>query len=443
MKVKVRKQDSGITLIALVITIIVLLILAGVTIATLTGENGILNQAGNAKEKTGKATALEKVQVEVLGSYGTNGKIELITLNDNLKNNIPDLTYNGSEISEDIFGDDRNRIEKLPATVVVDGVKVVIKEGGNTAIVEIPEGLSVGDTVSYTPEDVMYPWLAKYSGDSSDSTLDNTTDNYKVTSWRVFNINEDGTVDLIATQPTTGTVYLGSAQGYNNAVKLLNDSCNTLYGNTAKGISGRSINIEDIEGKMTEEALNGINGAYKYYNGTATYGKQIGSAYTSSKNYPSIYAQENLSVINGNKNTNGLGMSEQKTFIEPTDGGATRGKVTNATSIQPYQTFWWNKDPSFMQNAFQGEGNGTSNVNYNLIMSKETSTTYWVASRCVDVNSNFCVFRVRYINSGCVHGYYLDYSTSDGSGISLSICPVISLNSSLLKGSHTDGWRIE
>ena len=51
MSVKSTRQ-KGITLIALVITIIVLLILAGVSIATLTGENGILKQANSAKEKT-------------------------------------------------------------------------------------------------------------------------------------------------------------------------------------------------------------------------------------------------------------------------------------------------------------------------------------------------------------------------------------------------------
>ena len=53
-KIKTIK-NSGITLIALVITIIVLLILAGVSIAMLTGENGILTQANNAKEKTEEA----------------------------------------------------------------------------------------------------------------------------------------------------------------------------------------------------------------------------------------------------------------------------------------------------------------------------------------------------------------------------------------------------
>lgn len=49
---KLKVKEKGITLIALVITIIVLLILAGVTIATLTGDNGILSQANKAGTET-------------------------------------------------------------------------------------------------------------------------------------------------------------------------------------------------------------------------------------------------------------------------------------------------------------------------------------------------------------------------------------------------------
>ena len=56
------KSQKGITLIALVITIIVLLILAGVAIAMLTGENGILKKATNATDATGQAEANEAVQ---------------------------------------------------------------------------------------------------------------------------------------------------------------------------------------------------------------------------------------------------------------------------------------------------------------------------------------------------------------------------------------------
>ncbi len=46
------KKEAGITLIALVITIIILLILAGVTIAVLSGDNGILTKATDSKEQT-------------------------------------------------------------------------------------------------------------------------------------------------------------------------------------------------------------------------------------------------------------------------------------------------------------------------------------------------------------------------------------------------------
>ena len=55
LKKKPNKSNKGITLIALVITIVVLLILAAVSIATLTGENGILTRANDAKEDTEEA----------------------------------------------------------------------------------------------------------------------------------------------------------------------------------------------------------------------------------------------------------------------------------------------------------------------------------------------------------------------------------------------------
>ncbi len=66
------KNSKGISLIALVITIIVLLILAGVTIATLTGDNGILTQAGNAKEQTEKADIIERAKTEIVGVQSEN-----------------------------------------------------------------------------------------------------------------------------------------------------------------------------------------------------------------------------------------------------------------------------------------------------------------------------------------------------------------------------------
>ena len=63
MKFKEKQKNNGITLIALVITIIVLLILAGVTIATLLGDNGVLTKATEAKNEQADATVEEAVKL--------------------------------------------------------------------------------------------------------------------------------------------------------------------------------------------------------------------------------------------------------------------------------------------------------------------------------------------------------------------------------------------
>ena len=84
MRKKERMKNRGITIIALVITIIILLILAGVSITTLTGDNGTLTKAREASEKTRQVNAEEQVQIAVVGSIGTDGNIQ----NGELKSNL-------------------------------------------------------------------------------------------------------------------------------------------------------------------------------------------------------------------------------------------------------------------------------------------------------------------------------------------------------------------
>ena len=64
-----KKENKGITLIALVITIIVLLILPGVSIAMLTGDNGILTRARDAVDSTANAEVVDKVNMAIQGAY--------------------------------------------------------------------------------------------------------------------------------------------------------------------------------------------------------------------------------------------------------------------------------------------------------------------------------------------------------------------------------------
>ena len=67
-----KKTDKGITLIALVITIIVLLILAAISIATLTGNNGILTRANEAKEQTIVGKEKEEISTAYNGAVANN-----------------------------------------------------------------------------------------------------------------------------------------------------------------------------------------------------------------------------------------------------------------------------------------------------------------------------------------------------------------------------------
>lgn len=65
------KEQKGVTLIALVITIIVLLILAGVSIAMLTGDNGILNKSTKAAASQKVAEARDLASTYVATQYTT------------------------------------------------------------------------------------------------------------------------------------------------------------------------------------------------------------------------------------------------------------------------------------------------------------------------------------------------------------------------------------
>ena len=112
------KGQGGITLVALVVTIVVLLILAGVSIAMLTGQKGILTQANNAKNATELASAKEKVELAVIGaiSQTRDGTLTVGNLRTELAN------YGGT-VEGDTF----------PVTAKVDGKSFTVDANGNVA----------------------------------------------------------------------------------------------------------------------------------------------------------------------------------------------------------------------------------------------------------------------------------------------------------------------
>ena len=134
------KERKGITLIALVITIIVLLILAGVSIAMLTGQNGILTQAQNAKTANENKSAEEKVKLAIMAakSQSTDGSLELDKLTTEVTTNY------GGQVDGTEF----------PVTVTIDGKSFTVDSDGNVELTgakpQIKNKVKVGDFVNYS-----------------------------------------------------------------------------------------------------------------------------------------------------------------------------------------------------------------------------------------------------------------------------------------------------
>ena len=107
MKINKKEKIAGITLIALVITIIVLLILAGISISMLSGDNSILNQAGRARDITGQKDVEERIQIAYLGVLAEgDGKVKKSDFQTALENEfgagkVTDLADNLSTVKID------------------------------------------------------------------------------------------------------------------------------------------------------------------------------------------------------------------------------------------------------------------------------------------------------------------------------------------------------
>ena len=97
------KKEAGITLLVLVITIIILLILAGITISAITGDNGIIKNAGQAKEETEIANEKEIVEKATVQAMGNNkyGNIEESELQSELDKETGEGKTEATDIGEE------------------------------------------------------------------------------------------------------------------------------------------------------------------------------------------------------------------------------------------------------------------------------------------------------------------------------------------------------
>ncbi len=237
----VLKENKAITLIALVITIIVLLILAGVTIASLMGENGLLERAKNAKEETERTTVIESVKIDILGEQIeiTGDDIEKPQLQAILSSYFKDVPDMSEMDNQEILNIELTTLPKYGTHTI----KVSELFNGNLKDAERIKtvlDLEEGDIVKYNSSIGNIDCLVLY---------DSEEDNYSETG-----------VQIVSAQPLGENVELGNGtesdilsrdnnlfniaqNSYNNSITTLNNKAETFRkkDNTDVTISARCL----------------------------------------------------------------------------------------------------------------------------------------------------------------------------------------------------------
>ena len=342
--------------------------------------------------------------------------------------------YQTGTATNDIVANDKidtaDSKKSVTMTITVTGTQRNPSQGEVTAIDE----LQVGDVINYSPSGT-YSWDRNYATSNStatDTLSSSAGQSFNVSKWKVLSIDKStGKIEMVPATTPSGTVTLQGAQGYNNAVKLLNDACSSLYSDTSKGITARSITEEDFV-KVGGTKWTNKRAAYVY---NVKYGNQYGIPYTTNNYYPTMYKNEANNVIDGTKTESGLKQSEQTNLIAKTDESSTNGYFKAKTSIQPYQTYYHTTDYATTASLLEGYSN--------ILLPKGSSTTYWVASRCILLDSGRCGFRVSYVSSGFFNANYVFDSGKGVNSYSRAVFPIVSLSSQLLEKAADGTYNVK
>ena len=409
------KENGGITLIALVITIIILLILAGISIGMLSGDNGILGQAGNAKTQTdiaGEKEILEQATILAMGKskYGDIDKDKLdAELNKYSGINNTQETDEGIEVT---FSSGR--------TYLVDSDGNV-----NELIIVDRTGIEIGDYITYTSPTESVNLDTDETGYSDTQTLP------RKNTFKVMQINKNGSMILLGAMTSSDTkIYFKGAKGYNNIVYTLNKKCNDLYKDEANGITARSIKVEDItdlfnddgNSKLTDYMDSQINALKKEYNidkenRTVTYKTTI--------NYPDIFKYEANGKIDDSDTT---GEVEQSDTYAGYNGITTlSSSVATSRLTLPYTDY----NTSHSISDFSDSNNASAYQNLFF----GTGCNYWLASRCIGYSSDAVKqawFGIRYVSGKAQLSSNLVYFASGTSRSQKNaVCPIVYLPSSI------------
>ena len=280
-----NKGERAITLIALVITIIILLILAGITINLLLGENGILNRAKEGKIGTEVAREKEILQMSLAGIQADNeGNLifDENTLLKELKNytNDVEVTKSGNKMYL-VKYTDSNREYEVYSNGEIDKAaeKVIDKNPGEFE----GEGTETNPYLIQSIEDLVALSNKVNAGESYEGKYFNIENNLNFASRNSYvnpdrtdygDINGDGTTDALITELTTekgftpiGTssyAFKGNLDGKGNTISNLYINRNEYFIGFFGYISGdntfKNINLKDVEIINARDDSGGIIG---------------------------------------------------------------------------------------------------------------------------------------------------------------------------------------
>ena len=259
---KQKRKEQGITLIALVVTIVVLLILAAVSISMLTGENGIITQAQNSKEESEIGEEKEEISLAYSGAIGKkqNTNITAGDMQDQFDYNGTKAQASGNiniQFTESkrwykiVGGEIEGPYEGEPQKTLVDMFKQAQADNCNLTheTCSNPDHLHIGDYLDYNPVE------GKNTTVYQEETGVSMSQRYVVdtsTTWRVLGLNEAGTkIVMISGSPikregdaSDPYLHLCGAEGYVYCEDTLDKICNIYENDYAR--EARSIRIEDI-----------------------------------------------------------------------------------------------------------------------------------------------------------------------------------------------------
>lgn len=432
---KILNTNKGITLIAVVITIIILLILAGTSLQMILENDELINKAGEVVNKTKEMQKYEELEIAVLRSYISSANLDIDKLLKKL-NKIENII---------VMPTDENGVNTFPIIVKTDYNNYEIISNGNINEIIIADrtGISTGDYIKYTSPTTSVTFSESDTGYSAYASTPVTLT--AKDTFRVLEIDKYGNVTLIgAMSPSDPTIYFSGAKGYNNAVYTLNTKCSELYQDLSRGITARSIKIEDIIEKMIEGTLGttsntstGRKRIEKYQSETVAAlktGKYLTNKDTINNKltfqintyYPDIFQYETGGLI---ENVPTLGLIEQSEPYSEYKGLTDLGTTITSNNlpeslVAPYTYFSFAPNESDFNNTTENAKN-LKNIFF------ETDAKYWLASRCIDCETDRIYFRIRDVNKTNIGGYIMYTSKNEDWNRSRAICPIIFIPASV------------